>query len=44
VPIAYTARFNFLNRHFGTVAGVVSLGFGFFLAYQIGFVDRLFTH
>jgi high-affinity nickel-transport protein len=44
VPIAYTARFNFLNRHFGTAAGVLSLGFGLFLAYQIGFVDGLFTH
>ena len=44
VPIAYTARFNFLNRHFGTAAGALSLGFGLFLAYQIGFVDGLFTH
>ena len=44
VPIAYTARFSFLNRHFGTAAGALSLGFGLFLAYQIGFVDGLFTH
>ena len=44
VPIAYTARFSFLNRHFGTAAGVLSLGFGLFLGYQIGFVDGLFTH
>ena len=44
VPIAYTARFSFLNRHFGTAAGAVSLGFGLFLGYQIGFVDGLFTH
>jgi hypothetical protein len=26
------------------VAGVLSLGFGLFLAYQIGFVDGLFRH
>ena len=44
VPIAYTARFNFTPRHFGTAAGALSLGFGLFLAYQIGFVDGLFTH
>jgi high-affinity nickel-transport protein len=44
VPITYTARFNLLHRHFGTAAGVLSLGFGLFLAYQIGFVNGLFTH
>jgi high-affinity nickel-transport protein len=44
VPITYTARFNFFHRHFGTAAGVLSLGFGLFLAYQIGFVDGLFRH
>jgi ABC-type nickel/cobalt efflux system permease component RcnA len=44
VPITYTARFNFFHRHFGTAAGVLSLGFGLFLGYQIGFVDGLFTH
>lgn len=44
VPITYTARFDFFHRHFGTVAGVLSVGFGLFLAYQIGFVDGLFTH
>lgn len=44
VPITYTARFDFLQRHFGTAAGVLSVAFGLFLAYQIGFVDGLFTH
>ena len=44
VPITFTARFGFLHRHFGTAAGVLSLCFGLFLAYQIGFVNGLFTH
>lgn len=44
VPITYSARFNFFHRHFGTAAGVLSVGFGLFLAYQIGFVEGLFTH
>lgn len=43
VPITYTARFHFLHRHLGTAAGVLSLCFGFFLVYQIGFVDGLFA-
>lgn len=43
VPVTYTTRFNFLQRHLGTAAGVLSLGFGLFLVYQIGFVDGLFT-
>ena len=44
VPITYSSRFNFFHRHFGTAAGVLSVAFGLFLAYQIGFVDGLFTH
>jgi high-affinity nickel permease len=44
VPFAYTAahlvRFNW---YLGVVSGVLSLGFGLFLVYQIGFVDGLFT-
>lgn len=44
VPISYGARFSFFQRHFGTAAGVLSLGFGLFLAYQIGFVNGLFTN
>lgn len=43
VPISYSTRFQFLHRHLGTAAGVLSLGFGLFLVYQIGFVDGLFT-
>ncbi len=42
VPVSYSTRFQFLHRHLATAAGVVSVGFGLFLAYQIGFVDGLF--
>lgn len=42
VPVTYSARFQLLHRHLGTAAGVISLGFGLFLVYQIGFVDGLF--
>jgi len=37
------ARFSSLQRHFGLVSGVVSVAFGLFIAYQIGFVNGLFT-
>jgi high-affinity nickel-transport protein len=43
VPVSYTARFDFFHQHLGTVAGVVSLGFGFGLVYQIGFVGGLLS-
>lgn len=43
VPVSYSTRFRFLHRHLGTAAGFLSLGFGLFLVYQIGFVDGLFT-
>ncbi|MDQ3621058.1 MAG: hypothetical protein M3463_01000 [Verrucomicrobiota bacterium] len=44
VPITYsTGRSQLLNRTIGTAAGVLSLAFGVFLFYQIGFVDGLFT-
>jgi len=44
VPFTYTAgRFVRLNRYLGVTSGLVSLGFGVFLAYQIGMVDGLFT-
>ena len=36
-------RFVNLGRHFGWVAGMISVAFGLFLAYQIGFVDGLFS-
>ena len=42
VPFRCTARFEFLHRHLGTAAGVVSFSFGLLLAYQIGFVNKLF--
>lgn len=44
MPIAYTgARFSRLNRGLRVASGLISLGFGLFLAYQIGIVDGLFT-
>ncbi|MGI8820614.1 MAG: high-affinity nickel-transport family protein [Chthoniobacterales bacterium] len=43
VPITYSTRYSFFQRYFGTAAGVLSVAFGIFLAYQIGFVDGLFT-
>jgi high-affinity nickel-transport protein len=43
VPVSYSTRFRFLHSHLGTAAGFLSLGFGLFLVYQIGFVDGLFT-
>jgi high-affinity nickel-transport protein len=42
VPFSCTARFEFLHRHLGAAAGVVSLSFGLLLAYQVGFVNKLF--
>ena len=42
VPVTCTAPFQLFRRHLGTAAGVISLGFGLFLVYQIGFVDGLF--
>jgi high-affinity nickel-transport protein len=42
-PITYSAnRFRAFNRYVGAAAGVLSLIFGLFLVYQIGFVDGLF--
>lgn len=44
LPFAYTGgRLARINRHLGWASGVISLGFGLFLTYQIGFVDGLFT-
>jgi high-affinity nickel permease len=37
-------RFVRLNRGLGLVSGFVSLGFGLFIVYQMGFVNGLFTH
>lgn len=36
-------RFANIGRHFGLAAGLISVAFGLFIAYQIGFVDGLFT-
>lgn len=36
-------RFVRIGRHFATAAGVISLVFGIFIAYQIGIVNGLFT-
>ena len=42
-PITYSAnRFRLFNRYIGAAAGMLSLIFGLFLFYQIGFVDGLF--
>jgi high-affinity nickel-transport protein len=44
VPLAYSAkRFASLDRHMAAVSGALSVAFGLFLIYQIGFVDGLFT-
>ncbi|HET7871603.1 MAG TPA: high-affinity nickel-transport family protein, partial [Terriglobales bacterium] len=36
-------RFALLGRHFGLAAGLISIAFGLFIAYQVGFADGLFT-
>ncbi len=44
LPFAYTANCSAkINRYLGVASGLLSLGFGFFLVYRIGFVDGLFT-
>ena len=44
VPMTYSAnRFQLFNRCLGAIAGVLSVAFGLFLVYQIGFVSGLFT-
>jgi len=44
VPLAYAGtRFAKLGQYLGTVSGVVSLCFGTFLVYQLGFLGGLFT-
>jgi ABC-type nickel/cobalt efflux system permease component RcnA len=43
IPFVYTAqRFSNWNRGMAVASGLLSLGFGLFLSYQIGFVDGLF--
>jgi high-affinity nickel permease len=44
VPLAYAGnRFTSLSRFFTVASGVVSVCFGFFLVYQLGFLGGLFT-
>lgn len=44
VPFAYTGkRFENFNRGLGVASGVISVAFGLFITFQIGFVDGLFT-
>jgi len=44
VPFAVTAgRFTLVHRYLGIASGLMSMGFGLFLAYHIGVVDGLFT-
>jgi len=44
MPLAYAgARFSSVSRVFSVASGVVSVCFGFFLVYQLGFLGGLFT-
>ena len=44
LPFSFaSSRFAWLNRGLVTGSGLLSLGFGLFLSYHIGFVDGLFT-
>jgi ABC-type nickel/cobalt efflux system permease component RcnA len=45
VPLTFAGdRFTKLSRYLGTASGMVSLCFGFFLVYQLGFLGGLFTN
>lgn len=44
LPFSFAGyRFGWLNKGLITASGIISLGFGLFVSYQIGFVDGLFT-
>ena len=44
VPLAYAgSRFTSVSRFFSVASGVVSVCFGFFLVYKLGFLGGLFT-
>ena len=44
LPLLYTkSRFNKLTGHLTMASGIISVAFGLFLVFQIGFVDGLFT-
>jgi ABC-type nickel/cobalt efflux system permease component RcnA len=43
-PFAYTGKkFASLNRGLGVASGVISVAFGLFITFQIGFIDGLFS-
>jgi high-affinity nickel-transport protein len=45
VPFTFSEkRFAHLHRSLGVVSGLVSLAFGLFIVYLMGFVNGLFTH
>ncbi len=45
IPFKFSeTRFSRLNRGLGLASGLVSLAFGLFIVYQMGFVNGLFTH
>ena len=45
VPFTFSEnRFARLNRGLGVFSGVLSLAFGLFIVYQMGFINGLFTH
>ena len=44
LPFSFAGyKFAWLNRGLVTASGLLSLAFGLFVCYQIGFVDGLFT-
>ena len=43
LPFTYTGSFRRLNSGLRLTSGLISMAFGLFLAYHIGFVDGLFT-
>jgi high-affinity nickel permease len=45
VPFKFSeSRFARVNRGLGVASGLISLAFGIFIVYQMGFVNGLFTH
>jgi high-affinity nickel-transport protein len=43
LPFTYSGRFRGLNWGLRFTSGLISMAFGLFLAYHIGFVDGLFS-
>ena len=44
IPLAYAgSRFGRLSQYLGIASGLVSVCFGVFLVYQLGFLGGLFT-